>query len=169
MTLALALVAFAIPAAVLVGGAMGGKALFKAWELRRSADRDWSTIDAVAWGTYALLLFSVIFCFSPMLISSLLGLDPLSNDDINDGRPCTATILSMTDMNSSVNRNEVFEFRIRVQPSEGAAYETTIRDALNSVEGGRVGAGGTEFPCVIDRDDRSRVKVLWLDATALPR
>lgn len=166
MTLALT---FAIPVAVLFGGAVGGNALFKAWKRRRSPDRDWSTVDAVVWGAYALFLFTVIFCFSPMLMSRLLGLDPLSNDDIKDGRPCTATILSMTDTNKSVNRRELFEFRIRVQPSGDAAYETTIRDALTSVEGGRVGAGGTGFPCVIDRDDRSRVAVLWLDTTASPR
>lgn len=75
----------------------------------------------------------------------------------------------MTGTNSTVNRNDVFEFRIRVQPSEGAAYETTIRDALNSVEGGRVGAGRTTFPCVIDRDDKSRVDARWMDPTTSPR
>ncbi|MCW3820622.1 hypothetical protein ONA91_39940 [Micromonospora sp. DR5-3] len=62
-----------------------------------------------------------------------------------------------------MNENTVYEFKLRVKPTDGAAYEATLRDTLNSVEAGRVGAGTTDFRCVIDTDDASRVAVFWSD------
>ncbi len=38
----------------------------------------------------------------------------------------------------------------------------TTSDTLNVIEGGHV-ARATEFRCVIDHDDQSRVKVFWTD------
>jgi hypothetical protein len=95
------------------------------------------------------------------LIDNLIGIDHLSDEQIRNGRACTAAVLSVQDTGSVVNDRTVYEFTLRVQPSDGAGYEATVRDALNSVEGGRVGAGATEFQCVIDRDDASRVEVFW--------
>lgn len=95
------------------------------------------------------------------LIYTAIGVDHLSDDEIRDGRACTAAVLSVEDTGSIINDDTVYEFRLRVQPSDGIGYETTIRDSLNSVEAGRVGAGATEFQCVIDRADASRVEVFW--------
>jgi hypothetical protein len=95
------------------------------------------------------------------LIYTAIGVDHLSDEEIRDGRPCTAAVLSVQDTGSVINDKTVYEFELQVQPSGGAGYEATIRDSLNSVEAGRVGAGTTEFRCVIDRDDASRVEVFW--------
>ena len=95
------------------------------------------------------------------LITSVIGVDHLSDEQIRSGRACTAAVLSVQDTGSVINENTVYEFRLRVQPSDGAGYDTTIRDTPNSVEAGRIGAGATEFRCVIDRDDASRVEVFW--------
>ena len=95
------------------------------------------------------------------LIYTAIGVDHLSDEQIRDGRPCTATVMSVQDTGSVINDNTVYEFTLLVQPSGGSGYEATIRDSLNSVEAGRVGAGTTEFRCVIDRDDASRVEVFW--------
>ena len=95
------------------------------------------------------------------LVYRSIGVDHLSDAEIRDGRDCTAAVLSVRDTGSVINENTVYEFRLRVRPSDGAEYEATIRDALNSVEAGRVGAGTTGFRCVIDRDDASRVEVFW--------
>jgi L-aminopeptidase/D-esterase-like protein len=97
------------------------------------------------------------------LIDTLLGVDHLSEEQIRNGRACTAAVVSVQDTGSVINENTVYEFKLRVQPSDGAGYEATVRDSLNSIEAGRVGAGAgaTEFRCVIDRDDASRVEVFW--------
>ncbi|GAB7045124.1 hypothetical protein JCM9534A_02500 [Catenuloplanes indicus JCM 9534] len=92
-----------------------------------------------------------------------LGIDHLSDEEIRDGRACTAAVLSIEDTGSILNDDTVYEFTLRVQPSDGTGYEATVRDALNSVEAGRVGAGTTEFRCVIDRDEASRIEVFWSD------
>ncbi|WP_157408364.1 hypothetical protein [Actinoplanes sp. N902-109] len=89
------------------------------------------------------------------------GVDHLSDKQIRDGRTCTAVVTSVRDTGSVINDDTVYELGLRVQPSDGAAYDATVRDALNSVEGGRVGAGTTEFRCVIDRGDAARVEVFW--------
>ncbi|GAA2697945.1 hypothetical protein Apa02nite_087330 [Actinoplanes palleronii] len=95
------------------------------------------------------------------LINARIGVDHLSDEQVRDGRACTAAVLSHQETGSVINNETVYEFELRVQPSDGAGYETTIRDAPNSVEAGRIGAGATEFPCVIDRDDPSHVEVFW--------
>ncbi|MEU8817355.1 hypothetical protein [Actinoplanes sp. NPDC048796] len=95
------------------------------------------------------------------LVYTAIGLDHLSDEEIRDGRACTAAVLSVQDTGSIINDDTVYEFELRVQPSDGAGYEATVRDSLNSVEAGRVGAGTTEFRCVIDRNDASRVEVFW--------
>jgi hypothetical protein len=83
------------------------------------------------------------------------------------GRPCTATVLSVADIGVVINRVEVFEFKLHIRLDDGSAvYETTLRDAPNAIEAGGVGIGDTEFRCVADADDRSRVKVFWLDQRA---
>ncbi|MEO3779367.1 hypothetical protein ABGB16_21495 [Micromonospora sp. B11E3] len=97
------------------------------------------------------------------LVHHLIGIEHLSDEQIDAGRPCTATVLSVADTSNSVNENTVYEVKLRIRPTDGAAYEATVRDALNSVEAGRVGAGTTEFRCVIDKDDPSRVEVFWSD------
>ncbi|MEU5939049.1 hypothetical protein ABZ807_07630 [Micromonospora sp. NPDC047548] len=109
------------------------------------------------------MVLVVAICSSIWLISSLIGVDHLSDEEIRDGRPCTATVLTVTDTHNSINENSVYEVKLRVQPTDGAAYEATVRDALNSVEAGRVGAGATEFRCMIDRNEASRVEVFWSD------
>ncbi len=94
----------------------------------------------------------------------MIGVDPLSDEEIRAGRPCTATVLSVTEISATKNREKtVYEFKLRVKPTDGAAYEATVRDMLDSVEGGRVGADATEFRCVIGAHDASRVEVFWLD------
>lgn len=97
------------------------------------------------------------------LVYTSIGVDHLSDEEIRDGRVCTATVLSVQDTGSIINDDTVYSFGLRIQPSDGAGYETTLRDSLNSIEAGRVGAGATEFRCVIDRDDASRVEVFWSD------
>ncbi|MFI1990916.1 hypothetical protein [Actinoplanes sp. NPDC020271] len=92
-----------------------------------------------------------------------MGIDHLSDEQIRGGRTCSADVLSVQDTGSVLNENTVYEFRLQVHPEDGAAYEATIRDSLNSIEAGRVGAGTDKFPCVIDRDDASRVEVFWSD------
>ncbi|MFI5846085.1 hypothetical protein ACIA8K_40920 [Catenuloplanes sp. NPDC051500] len=94
-------------------------------------------------------------------VYAAIGVDHLSDEEIRDGRACTAAVLSVQDTGSIINDDTVYELTLRVQPSDGTGYEATIRDSLNSVEAGRVGAGTTEFRCVIDRDDASRVEVFW--------
>ena len=93
----------------------------------------------------------------------IMGLDPLSGEEIRTGRPCTATVLSVADAHMTWNEDRVYEMKLRVRPKDGAEYKATVRDVLNSVEAGRVGARGTEFRCVIDADDASRVEVFWSD------
>lgn len=95
------------------------------------------------------------------LVYTAIGIDHLSEAEIRDGRACTATVLSVQDTGSTINDDTVYEFTLRVRPTAGGGYDATIRDSLNSVEAGRVGAGTTEFRCVIDRDDASRVEVFW--------
>lgn len=90
-----------------------------------------------------------------------IGVDHLSDEQIRDGRTCTANVISAQDTGSVLNEDTVYEFKLRVQPEDGAAYDATVRDSLNSIEAGRVGAGTSEFRCVIDRDDASRVEVFW--------
>jgi hypothetical protein len=90
-----------------------------------------------------------------------IGVDHLSDEQIHDGRTCTAVVTSVHDTGSVLNDDTVYEFKLQVRPSDGVAYQATIRDSLNSIEAARVGAGTTEFPCVIDRDDASRVEVFW--------
>jgi hypothetical protein len=90
-----------------------------------------------------------------------IGVDHLSDEQVRDGRACTAAVLSVRDTGSIINDDTVYEFRLRVKPSDGARYDATVRDALNSIEAGRVGAGTTDFRCVIDREDASRVEVFW--------
>ncbi|GIF16323.1 hypothetical protein [Actinoplanes teichomyceticus] len=97
------------------------------------------------------------------LIDTMIGVDHLSDEQIRNGRACTAAVSSVQDTGSVVNDDTVYEFELRVQPSDGAGYEATIRDSLNSVEAGRVGAGAADFRCVIDRDDATRVEVFWSD------
>jgi hypothetical protein len=98
------------------------------------------------------------------LVYALIGVDNLSDEEIRNGRSCTATVLSVTDTKSTLNERTVYEFKLEVKPSDGAAaYRVTMRDTLNSIEAGRVGAGATDFRCVIDRDDTSRVEVFWSD------
>jgi hypothetical protein len=90
-----------------------------------------------------------------------IGVDHLSDDQIRDGRACTATITAVEDTGSVINDDTVYEFTLRVRPATGAAYDATVRDALNSIEAGRIGAGTTDFPCVIDRDDPTHLEVFW--------
>ncbi|MEU8264367.1 hypothetical protein AB0C02_27565 [Micromonospora sp. NPDC048999] len=107
-------------------------------------------------------LLSVCCWFGLGWVTNLLfGVDSASE---KDGRPCTATVLSVKETKVVLNHEQQFEFRLRVKPDEGPAdgYEVTIRDTLNVIEGGHV-AHGTEFRCVIDHDDDSRVKVFWAD------
>ncbi len=106
-------------------------------------------------------------CFGLSLVPGLLfGEKSLSEKDIREGRPCTATVLSVKETSDRRNRERVFAFRLRVKPDEGTTddgYEVTVRDAPNAIEAGRVKTDGTKFRCVIHRDDESRVKVFWAD------
>jgi len=104
--------------------------------------------------------------FAGIIGFHLVYLNPFSDAEIETGRPCTATVLSVAETRVGGNRStDVFEFRLRVLPVDGSAYEVTIRDEVNFVEAGRAGAGigTTAFPCVIDRGDDSRVHVFWLN------
>jgi hypothetical protein len=118
---------------------------------------------------FGIIIGVVVLIFGGMWLLNLgvdnvSGLDRrLSDEEIRTGRPCKATVLSVTDTRNLVNENTVYEVKLRVEPTDGTAYDATVRDALNSVEAGRVGAGAAEFRCVIDADDASRVAVFWSD------
>jgi hypothetical protein len=125
---------------------------------------------STAWtfvGVFGVLMFICGgFCSVGALRTLLIG-EPFTDADIRTGRPCIATVLSFSDTHVGDSRDtEVLDFRVRVQPVDGSAYETTVRDEVNHVEAGRVGAGlgTTAFRCVIDREDNSRVHVFWLDS-----
>ncbi|MEU8263704.1 hypothetical protein AB0C02_24150 [Micromonospora sp. NPDC048999] len=104
----------------------------------------------------------------PWLINRYLGLDPLTEEEVRNGRACTATVLSIKDMNSTINRAEVFGFRLQVTPEDGIVYEATVSEPLNALQAAQVKADGTRYRCIIDRDDSSRVKVFWSEATSTP-
>ncbi len=120
-------------------------------------------------GMIALFLCGLCGCVGLNRVPNLLvGVDSLSDRDMREGRPCTATVLSVKDTGNRLNHKQVFEFQLRVKPDEGptdGSYEVTIRDAPNAIDAGRVKTDGTEFRCVIDRNDESRVKVFWGDET----
>ena len=111
----------------------------------------------------AIVLFVAGMFLIHVLVNEMIGIDHLTDEEIRTGRPCTATVLSVADTSNVVNGNTVYEMKLRVRPEDGAEYEATVRDALNSVEASLVGASGTEFRCVIDADDASRVEVFWSD------
>ncbi|MCW6007891.1 hypothetical protein K1W54_25605 [Micromonospora sp. CPCC 205371] len=131
----------------------------------RAGDFKWLAAAPVLIG--ALICCGVLGCGGAITgfvfwMISLTGIDHLSDDEIRAGRPCTATVLEMEDTNISYNRRRVYEFTLRVRPEDGAAvYEATVRDTLTPLESGRMSNGETEYRCVIDKDDSSRVEVFW--------
>lgn len=121
----------------------------------------WAVVPPIG----GLMLFCSIVCGISGSVVLQSG-NPLTDADIRAGRPCTATVLSVSDAPTGGRRDtDVFDFKIRVQPVDGSAYEVTVRDEVDYVEAGRAGAalGTTAFRCVIDRNDNSRVHVFWLD------
>ncbi|MEJ3750669.1 hypothetical protein WEI85_46360 [Actinomycetes bacterium KLBMP 9797] len=93
------------------------------------------------------------------------GMEPLTDSEIGAGRPCGATVLSVSDPERSSRKGiDTFDFTLRVRPADGASpYEVDFRDEINAVEAGRIGAPGVEFRCVADRDEPSRLHVFWLE------
>jgi hypothetical protein len=152
-------IAFLVVAGILITGGF----VVMVMSSRRSARRSTAWTLAGVFGV--LMLICGAFCGVGTLRALMIG-EPFTDAEIRTGRLCTATVLSFSETHVGDSRNtEVLDFRVRVQPVDGSAYETTVRDEVNHVEAGRVGAGigTTGFRCVIDREDNSRVHIFWLD------
>ncbi|GLH99402.1 hypothetical protein [Phytohabitans aurantiacus] len=113
-------------------------------------------------------MFVVLFCGVAGIMLGLDietdGMDPLTDREIRAGRPCGATVLSVSDPNRSTSKGvDTFDFKLRVRPLDGTPYEVDFRDEVNAVEAGRIGTPGAEFRCVADRDEPSRLHVFWLE------
>jgi hypothetical protein len=68
-----------------------------------------------------------------------------------------------------LNHQRVLEFKLLVQPTDGSAYQAKLRDTLNPVQGGRLGAGVTTYRCLIDRKNASRVEIFWNGPVMTPQ
>ena len=143
--------------ALMVLALVAALAIFVTWTRRRSSDRSWKVADYL----FGIGVWVYIIVGIGWAVRNTIGVHHLSAEAVRSGLPCTATVLSRSDTGNTLNHKRVFEFTLRVQPTSGSAYPARLRDALDSVEGGRLGAGVTDFRCVIDRKDASRVAVFW--------
>ncbi|WP_229074294.1 hypothetical protein [Actinoplanes sp. DH11] len=95
------------------------------------------------------------------LASRLVDTGPQGEGQITGGRPCVATVRSVSDTNVRFDNDSIYHVDLRVQPDDGsAAYDASVRDALTAPVAGLVKAGAT-FRCVSDHDDHTRVEVFW--------
>ncbi|MBW1597441.1 hypothetical protein [Streptomyces sp. JJ38] len=138
---------------VLFVAAIGG---FLVWRRRRLRRRP--VVDGLFFAS--AVLGALCLCFWGWVLV-ILYLERAST--IADPEPCTATVLSLAEGSARINGRDTYLMELRVRPEGGAPYRLTVDEPLSSVAAGRVGAGVATFPCVVDRQDRTRLEVFWLD------
>ncbi|SCF18818.1 hypothetical protein GA0074695_4155 [Micromonospora viridifaciens] len=92
-----------------------------------------------------------------MLVSvndEIAGVDPVRA--VN----CTAEILDVQGEVAQINDTHIYRYRVRVQISGKAPYETDSTGA-SPLLGGGIGADPTGYACQADRDDLKMVEILW--------
>jgi hypothetical protein len=95
------------------------------------------------------------------LASRLGDAEPGVEDEVATVRSCHATVRSITDTKTTHDGENLYQFELSVQPSDGSpARDMTLRDGLTSDEAERAHPG-SKFPCLTDWDEPQRVEVIW--------
>ncbi|BAL87406.1 hypothetical protein AMIS_21860 [Actinoplanes missouriensis 431] len=97
------------------------------------------------------------------LTSRLVDAEEIGDGHITAGRPCTATVRSVTVTNVTFDNDNVYQVDLHVQPDDGSpGYDATVRDTLTSAQAAAVHPGAT-FRCVTDHDDPTNIEVVWIE------
>ncbi|MEU4693474.1 hypothetical protein [Actinoplanes sp. NPDC023714] len=95
------------------------------------------------------------------LASRVMDTDPTVEEDTINARPCHATVRSISDTNTILEGDHIYLIEITVQPyGNSPEHKVTIRNPLTSVQAEKA-KPGAQFSCIVDRDDPTRVEVMW--------
>ncbi|WP_433830417.1 hypothetical protein ACQP2E_10810 [Actinoplanes sp. CA-015351] len=91
------------------------------------------------------------------LVSRLIDVDQFDQGEISDGRPCIATVQSISD----THKADVYRVELRLHAYDGTEeVDTVVRESLTPAEAG-LAIPGAEFRCVTDPEDHTHVEVFW--------